>query len=377
MTPSKITYLGRVEIKNLWGEFDISWQLDPQVNILLGINGSGKTTLLGIINSIVNKRRDIERYKFDEVTLRFNDQNFIAVKRIARDELLEKLLKGEADESVPKAIKAILENKAAVSAYQISAVSAYQITGSFSKEMTRESHEAVNFADVISIRKISTFDMSCQAKRKTEGNEGGVTENEGRVVTELDKLLSKLIVYFKGYQLKLRNLEREQTSILDQKIRELSSKNNSNNAELRELKKALHHKEVKVEEIYRQKNQFLKELNQLFAGTHKIVDFDKDNSLVFHKNDKMITPYQLSAGEKQILIILLTVVLQENKPFVLLMDEPELSLHLPWQFQLVDLIRRLNENCQIIIATHAPGIFSKGWRDKIIKMEEIISSSNH
>ncbi len=183
MTPSKITYLEWVEIKNLWGEFDISWQLDPQVNILLGINGSGKTTLLGVINSIINKRRDIiERYKFDEVTLRFNDQIFIAVKRIAKDELLEELLKEEADESRKIFLKAILENKAAVSAYQIK--------GSFPKEIIREGHEAVNFADVISIRKISTFDMSCQAKRKTEGNEGGVTENEGRV-TELDELLSK------------------------------------------------------------------------------------------------------------------------------------------------------------------------------------------
>jgi len=91
------------------------------------------------------------------------------------------------------------------------------------------------------------------------------------------------------------------------------------------------------------------------------------------KNNQMLTHAQLSAGEKQILIILLKVILQENEPAILLMDEPELSLHLPWQFKLIELIQRLNKQCQIIIATHAPCIFSKGWRDKIIKMEDIVS----
>jgi predicted ATPase len=57
------------------------------------------------------------------------------------------------------------------------------------------------------------------------------------------------------------------------------------------------------------------------------------------------------------------------------MDEPELSLHLAWQLQLINIIQQLNENCQLIIATHAPGIFSKGWNDKITKMEDIIKES--
>jgi predicted ATPase len=51
-------------------------------------------------------------------------------------------------------------------------------------------------------------------------------------------------------------------------------------------------------------------------------------TILFLKNGKTITPYRLSAGEKQILIILLKVILQENQPSILLMDEPELSLHL-------------------------------------------------
>jgi predicted ATPase len=40
----KITHLKRIQIKNLWGEVDIDWQLNSHVNILIGINGSGKAT---------------------------------------------------------------------------------------------------------------------------------------------------------------------------------------------------------------------------------------------------------------------------------------------------------------------------------------------
>ena len=39
-------YIRRIEIKGLWGRFNIQWDLRPDVNILSGINGVGKTTIL-------------------------------------------------------------------------------------------------------------------------------------------------------------------------------------------------------------------------------------------------------------------------------------------------------------------------------------------
>ena len=38
-------YIQRIEIKGLWGRFNIQWDLRPDVNILSGINGVGKTTI--------------------------------------------------------------------------------------------------------------------------------------------------------------------------------------------------------------------------------------------------------------------------------------------------------------------------------------------
>ena len=44
-------YIKRIEIKGLWGRKNISWELNPEVNILSGVNGGGKSTIL---NNSVN-----------------------------------------------------------------------------------------------------------------------------------------------------------------------------------------------------------------------------------------------------------------------------------------------------------------------------------
>jgi predicted ATP-dependent endonuclease of OLD family len=173
------------------------------------------------------------------------------------------------------------------------------------------------------IDKISTFDIP---QVRTEP----ANQKSAEIASGLDILLEQLLDDFKGYQLK----------------------------------------NVKVAEI--EHNQLLFELNSLFDCTRKVVEFDNNNGLSFRKNGKTISPYRLSTGEKQILIILLKVILHEEKPGVLLIDDPELSLHLAWQLKFIDMIQWLNENCQLIIATHAPGIFNKGWRDKLTKMEHIV-----
>ena len=84
-----------------------------------------------------------------------------------------------------------------------------------------------------------------------------------------------------------------------------------------------------------------------------------------------LTAYQLSSGEKQMLVILLTVLVEDSQPYVLFMDEPEVSLHVDWQEQLIDLILKLNPNVQIILTTHSPAVIMNGWVDRVTEVSEI------
>ena len=144
-------------------------------------------------------------------------------------------------------------------------------------------------------------------------------------------------------------------------------------------------------------DKFFQLVNSLFEETGKEIMIDPQNNiLVFSLKGteeaiftsdglRVLTVYgaakkiqldQLSSGEKQILLILTTVFLQEEKANVLLMDEPEISLHISWQDRLIELIRELNPNCQLILTTHSPNIFANGWEDKIVFIQELEEKQN-
>ena len=94
-------------------------------------------------------------------------------------------------------------------------------------------------------------------------------------------------------------------------------------------------------------------------------------SIFFMQYGEKITPYMLSSGEKQMLVILLTALVQDGRPGALFMDEPEISLHIEWQQRLITLIRTLNPNVQIILCTHSPAIIMDGWVDAVTEIADI------
>ncbi len=139
-----------------------------------------------------------------------------------------------------------------------------------------------------------------------------------------------------------------------------------------ELYKANKRKEADREE--RRVRDFFNIIDNFFQKTNKRIQFTEDKNIVFQNGTNQLQTNQLSGGEKQLLIILFQVFLQEERPRVLLLDEPEISLHLSWQFKLIETLRTINPNCQLIIATHSPGIFGEGWEDKFINIETLMST---
>ena len=127
---------------------------------------------------------------------------------------------------------------------------------------------------------------------------------------------------------------------------------------------------AKVQELAKEKTHFQDIVDDLFRETGKTIKRDL-NEIYFDSYGEKISPYKLSSGEKQMLIILLTVLVQDRRPFVLFMDEPDVSLHVEWQQRLLDLLLDLNPNVQIILTTHSPAVIMNGWSDRVTDVEDI------
>ena len=125
-----------------------------------------------------------------------------------------------------------------------------------------------------------------------------------------------------------------------------------------------------AQQISQKKTRFQDIVDELFSDKGKKM-IRTANELQFTQIGEVLLPYRLSSGEKQILIILLTVLVEDNEPYVLFMDEPEVSLHMEWQKRLIDLCIELNPNVQIILTTHSPAVVMNGWVDSVTEVSDI------
>jgi predicted ATP-binding protein involved in virulence len=72
---------------------------------------------------------------------------------------------------------------------------------------------------------------------------------------------------------------------------------------------------------------------------------------------------KLSSGEKQILIMFYLLLFEAGHGSLVIIDEPEISLHVAWQQSLGKTfsdIARLRDMC-VIVATHSPQVIHDRW----------------
>lgn len=299
IAPSEQVYIKDVEIIGLWGKYDISWKnLDPKVNVLIGINGSGKSTMLRVLYCFLD---DKEFFPQDRVNL--------------------------------KNVKITFD------------------TG-FSVEY--QSPYRIPLREILDTCYISTFDAPNapnEESSQTVGNYFG---------KQLTLQLSEQIAKFYRYE----------------KTQEEQKKVSAAQGEIGQRE---------WNEFVAQKKQLIDLINLLFKETGKTVDSfaEKINDngetfaiLNFRQDEQLLTSLELSSGEKQMLVILFQVVNQvlsaKQQPCLILMDEPEISLHVEWQEELIDKIQELNSNAQLIVATHSPSIPLKSWFGQMTDIATIV-----
>lgn len=332
--------LKTLKIEKLFGHKDIELHFND-VTVLVGKNGLGKTTLLKILHALLLRSYSITLNDCFSAELIFDDEFTISyrtnglsenVKHILNHifsisvdserflEFSEKVKLGvklskKYGEDVPEELLSIDDNN---ENFKNLFSGIPQTEGKFSF-----SDNISNYLDTIaSVDFISTINMSANSQQFLTGSDG----RQGNLLDwEIEKEISDIVKTPKGkYTL-----------------------------------------------------AFIKEVNRHFADSGKKVQI-KDGLKVITPDSKTPLPVsKLSSGERQLLYIMAKVANTKNSPAFLLMDEPEISLHLNWQEKLLDSIKTLNPNCQIVVVTHSPAIIMDGYMDSYIDMENIVVESRN
>lgn len=105
-----------------------------------------------------------------------------------------------------------------------------------------------------------------------------------------------------------------------------------------------------------------KVVNQRFR--YKQVDISKDEGFVFTtSNGHPLSPSGLSSGEQHELVLLYEMLFKMPAEALILIDEPELSLHVAWQKQFLGDLQQITElsSFDVLLATHSPQIIHDRW----------------
>ena len=118
-------------------------------------------------------------------------------------------------------------------------------------------------------------------------------------------------------------------------------------------------------------NKVVNEINSIFSILEldvKLKGFSKDEKTmpIFENSaGEEFDINDLSSGEKQLFLRTLSIKMLEPKNSIILIDEPELSLHPKWQQRIIEVYKKIGENNQIIIATHSPHILGSVSNENI------------
>lgn len=111
-------------------------------------------------------------------------------------------------------------------------------------------------------------------------------------------------------------------------------------------------------------------INAKFAYSYKTIAFDKRQGFVFtstyrstENGNSPLSPQYLSSGEQHELVLLYELLFKVDPNSLVLIDEPELSLHVGWQSQFLQDLQAITElaDLDILLATHAPSIIADRW----------------
>jgi len=110
-------------------------------------------------------------------------------------------------------------------------------------------------------------------------------------------------------------------------------------------------------------NSFVALLSSFYSHKKATVHLEKGLSLRADTGQEL-DPANLSSGEKQLLLLFCNAISSRQNKTVLMIDEPEISLNVRWQRELIPALLTCMSGTafQIVIATHSVELLAR-YRD--------------
>jgi ABC-type transport system involved in cytochrome c biogenesis ATPase subunit len=114
---------------------------------------------------------------------------------------------------------------------------------------------------------------------------------------------------------------------------------------------------------------FIAFVNNHYRDKSLSVD-QNDGFLIQLKDGGRLRPDQLSSGEQQLLVLAYEVLFRSAADTLMLIDEPEISLHVLWQASFVDDLAEMGKlaGVRFLIATHSPTLIG-GRDDQVVSLD--------
>jgi predicted ATPase len=364
----------------------IQMELDPHVNIIWGYNGSGKTSLLKILSAAMSNRTEgLDRVPFASAEVRIESETFGPVTRsitksdvtIADEDpdlFTEAMLEDSGDPilvrygsrkpptfrwhtKVGKGIRA-----ADVQRLHHTYLPVSRLVSGLSRFQRVSSGDAIDddLFDQMFVRQVNQrWQMynSESLARIRDIQQQGLGEILsllfGGVGESRDRLRSSSVEADEAYSL-VRDYLRTQ-NIRVTFNRSSFAQRYSSSAELQAVVTRIGTITDSMVSALAPQRDFRELIDDLFGGV-KHVALDQ-HGIHVQVGDREISLQSLSSGERQLLQILLLTL--SGRTSSVIVDEPELSMHVDWQLRLVESMRLVNPECQLVLATHSPEVMAR------------------
>ena len=121
--------------------------------------------------------------------------------------------------------------------------------------------------------------------------------------------------------------------------------------------------------IYNIIHKFVTTINEML--TDKTISYNLKTGFYINSSlGEKLEPNYLSSGEQQLLLLFLYVLVARDSKSLFMIDEPEISLNIKWQRNLIKALVDITdgESTQFIFASHSMEILSVHL-DKVIRLE--------